>query len=99
MDGLDLAGMAHRSIPFGLHGDEVPITGVGKVWAKSALTFQCFSLLAASAGLGAKQCMLWVWSVFEKLCTEGAEVVQLETAKQSCPALEVVASEVVAEKL
>ena len=72
MDGLDLAGHAHKSIPFGLHGDEVPITGVGKVWARSALTFQTFSLLAASVGLAAKECMLWVWSVFEKLCIEGA---------------------------
>ena len=72
MDGLDLAGVGHKSIPFGLHGDEVPITGVGKVWAKSALTFQFFSLLSSVGGLAAKESMLWVWSVFEKLCVEGA---------------------------
>ena len=40
MDGLDLGEVANNCVPFALDGDEVPITGVGKVWAKSALTFQ-----------------------------------------------------------
>ena len=71
VDGLDLEGVADKTVPFALHGDEVPITGVGKVWSKSALTFQYFSMMAASTGLATKQLLMWVWSVFEKLCIPG----------------------------
>lgn len=68
--GLDEATLK-MCVPFGVHGDEVPITGVGKVWSKSALTFQIFSLMAAASCLATKELMLWVWSVFEKLCVAG----------------------------
>jgi hypothetical protein len=53
-----------KCLPIGLHGDEVPITGKGKVWSKSMLTFQWLSLLGA--GWGAAR-MLWIWGVFDKL--------------------------------
>jgi hypothetical protein len=34
-----------KCLPIGFHGDEVPITGKGKVWSKSMLTFEWTSLL------------------------------------------------------
>ena len=71
MEGLDLEGQAHMCVPFGLHGDEVPVTGVGKVWSRSALTFQYFSSMATAAGMATLDVMFWVWAVFEKFCEPG----------------------------
>ena len=34
-----------HAIPFSLHGDEVPITGVGKIWCRAALCFSMSSLM------------------------------------------------------
>ena len=53
-----------KCLPIGLHGDEVPITGKGKVWSKSMLTFQWLSLLGA--GWGPTR-MIWIWGGFDKL--------------------------------
>lgn len=62
-----------KAIPLGLHGDEVPITGLGKIWCRLALTFQFYSLVAAATGLSTVQLMFWVWAVFEKMCMDGEE--------------------------
>ena len=43
------------AIPLGLHGDEVPVVGKGKVWSKSSLTFQWISLMGV--GPGKESCM------------------------------------------
>lgn len=61
----------NKAIPLGLHGDEVPITGVGKVWCKAALTFQFFSILCHACATPTKELMHWIWAVFEKLCLPG----------------------------
>ena len=53
-----------RCLPIGLHGDEVPITGKGKVWSKSMLTFEWTSLLGK--GWSASR-MMWIWSSFDKM--------------------------------
>ena len=57
-------------IPIGLHGDEVPLTGKGKVWSKSLLTFEWCSLLGRGA---TTESVFWIWGMFEKLMTETAD--------------------------
>ena len=53
-----------KCVPLGFHGDEVPITGKGKCWCKSMLTFEWCSLV----GFGSTcEKMLWVWGSFEKI--------------------------------
>ena len=63
----------NKAVPFCLHGDEVPIVGVGKIWCRSALCFSMSSLMATAAGRSAAETNLYVWGVFEKyvLPTEG----------------------------
>ena len=36
-----------KVIPLGLHGDECPVLGVGKIWCKCVLFFSWFSLMSA----------------------------------------------------
>lgn len=62
-----------KAVPLAMHGDEVPITGVGKIWCKSALTFQFFSVLAHAAATPTKELMFWVWAVFEKFLSPGED--------------------------
>lgn len=57
-----------KCIPLALHGDEVPVTGRGKCWCKSMLTFQWLSLVGLG---GTADRMLWIWSVIEKYCSAG----------------------------
>jgi hypothetical protein len=53
-----------KCIPLGFHGNEVPMTGKGKCWCKSMLTFEWCSLL----GVGSTcERMIWVWGTFDKL--------------------------------
>lgn len=73
LEGVDFRGSPGNLIPFAMHGDEVPITGVGKVWAKCALTFQFFSVVASTTGLATKSLMFWIWAVFEKMCEPGEQ--------------------------
>jgi hypothetical protein len=49
MNGHPIASKADKSkyLLISLHGDEVPVTGKGKVWSKSMLTFEWLSLLGA----------------------------------------------------
>ena len=55
-----------RCVPLAIHGDEVPVVGVGKIWSRSALIFSWFSLLALAAGSSTLDTMVYVWGVFEK---------------------------------
>ena len=55
------------AIPLGIHGDEVPITGLGKVWSKCALTFGFFSLMVARVGAATTDLMFWIWACFESV--------------------------------
>jgi hypothetical protein len=59
------AGYQKLAIPLGLHGDGVPIVGLGKGWVKMALVFSWSSLLGAGNTLCSQ---FYIWSVFEKLC-------------------------------
>ena len=69
------------TLPLGLHGDEVPVSGVGKVWCKAVLSFSWFSILACASGLGFEDAHIYVWGVFEKCCvdTRGAVLGTMHT--------------------
>jgi hypothetical protein len=57
-------------IPLALHGDEVPIVGVGKIWCASALQFSWCSLLAVCSGATLAECFFYIWGVFERFVTD-----------------------------
>jgi len=57
-----------KCIPVCVHGDEVPVVGVGKIWSRSALIFSWFSLMANAAGATTMTTTFYIWSVFEKFC-------------------------------
>lgn len=60
----DKPDLSKKCIPLGFHGDEVPITGKGKCWCKSMLTFEWCSLL----GVGVTcERMVWVWGTFDRI--------------------------------
>ncbi|CAE8709417.1 unnamed protein product [Polarella glacialis] len=58
-------------VALGLHGDEVPIAGAGKIWRRSSLAFSWFSILANAAARGTLDVMICIWGVFEKFVKEG----------------------------
>jgi len=52
------------TIPFAVHGDGVPVTGIGKVWSRVMTNYSFYSLL----GHGYTGSMLlWIWGFFDKL--------------------------------
>ncbi|CAK9031747.1 unnamed protein product [Durusdinium trenchii] len=52
------------TVPIAVHGDGVPVTGVGKVWSRVMTNYSWYSLL----GYGTTPSMLmWVWGFFDKL--------------------------------
>ena len=54
------------TVPLQLHGDEVPILGVGKIWCHSALQFNWSSIIAACTGGTMAETIFYVWGVFER---------------------------------
>ena len=55
-----------KAVPIMLHGDEVPVMGVGKIWCHSVLAFSWCSLMSVASGRSASDAMVYVWGVFEK---------------------------------
>ena len=53
----------------GMHGDEVPVTEIGKSGCQLFLTFSFFSLLAGA--VSTLDSMVWIWGVFEKFILPG----------------------------
>lgn len=53
-------------IPLALHGDEVPVLGVGKIWCKCVLFFSWFSLMSVAAGQQFQDTNIYIWGLFEK---------------------------------
>ena len=52
------------TIPIAMHGDGVPVTGIGKIWSRVMTNYSWYSLL----GQGTTPSMLiWVWGFFDKL--------------------------------
>ena len=63
---LGEAGFENTFIPLCMHGDEVPVQGIGKIWCHSALQFSWSSLMATAAGRLPDDTNVWIWGVFEK---------------------------------
>ena len=61
-------GWRTHGVPMVLHGDEVPVVGIGKIWSRSSLCFSDCSLLANAMGGTMDDVQLYCWSVFEKFC-------------------------------
>ncbi|CAJ1368989.1 unnamed protein product [Effrenium voratum] len=55
-----------RCCPLSLHGDEVPVQGVGKIWCRSALMISWASLIAIACGKGVSDCQIYIYGLFEK---------------------------------
>ena len=65
-------GWKDLTIPLGLHGDEVPVLGTGKIWCKCALVFSWFCIMAAAGGAGYQDAHLYIWGIFEKYVVPAA---------------------------
>ena len=55
-----------NTIPLGLHGDEVPVLGTGKIWCKCSLVFSWFSIMACVSGISYADAHHYIWGIFEK---------------------------------
>ena len=58
-----VANHMRYGIPLSLHGDDTPITGVGKSWCKKMRVYTWRSLLAVGS---VNETTMLIWSVFEK---------------------------------
>ena len=63
-DLKDKPNYCEWAIPVSLHGDDVPITGVGKAWVSQMTTFSLCSLMGSGE---TKDIMFFVYGCFEKL--------------------------------
>ena len=66
-DAADFHGIPdfrRRCVPIGLHGDDVPITGVGKAWAQQQTVFSWSSLIATGE---TRDRQYFIYSCWEKL--------------------------------
>lgn len=59
-----------RCIPISLHGDDVPITGIGKAWASLMTTFSWTSMLSTGE---TRDCQYFIFGCFEKLRESNVE--------------------------
>ena len=62
-----------KCIPLGLHVDEVPVTGRGKIWCKMAVVFSWFGLLCTSTGGHTMESLFLIWTAYERLFVSGDE--------------------------
>ena len=53
-----------KVIPLSLHGDEVPVTGIGKQWSRKMANFSWHSLLSTTASVRDSQ--FFIWALFDK---------------------------------
>lgn len=53
------------AVPLGIHGDGVPVIGIGKGWTRMMTMFSWSSLLAKGP---TKEICYYIWSVFDRLC-------------------------------
>lgn len=53
-------------VPLSLHGDETPITGVGKLWCHKALILSWSSMMAVAHGNETIDCNIYIHGLFEK---------------------------------
>eukprot|EP00969_Alexandrium_andersonii_P351907 15436507-Alexandrium_andersonii.AAC.1 len=61
-------GYATKAIPISIHGDAVPVTGVGKRWHKS-MTFYTWASMVGSGST--KEMMFYIFAAFTHLLNKG----------------------------
>ena len=67
LESMDDSALS-KILPISLHGDEVPVTGIGKQWSKKMVNWSWHSMLACSSSV--KQSQFFIWSMFEKAGVE-----------------------------
>lgn len=53
-----------KTAPISLHGDEVPVTGLGKTWGRKMCNWSWHSLVSMEAGV--QQSQHFIWGLFDK---------------------------------
>lgn len=57
-------------VPISLHGDEVPVTGIGKQWSRKMVNFSWHSMVSTTSNVQDSQ--FFIWALFDKVgITEG----------------------------
>ena len=67
MSGHDLHDRADRfekAVPISIHGDDVPITGVGKAWCALMTTFSWTSMISTGE---TRDCQYYIYGCFERV--------------------------------
>eukprot|EP00438_Fugacium_kawagutii_P010151 Skav200440 [mRNA] locus=scaffold559:16017:17858:- [translate_table: standard] len=59
-------------VPLSLHGDEVPVVGVGKIWSRSVLSFSWMSMVANAMGAKGQDISFYIFGLFEKFACESS---------------------------
>lgn len=60
------------TVPLLMHGDEVPVVGVGKVWCQSAIQFSWTSILTSGCtGATLEESLFYIWGAFERFAKKG----------------------------
>ena len=62
----EIEGYKKRCIPLGMHGDGVPIVGLGKGWSRVMSLFSWYSLVGQGQ---TREILFWVWGVYDRLIT------------------------------
>ena len=57
------ANWTRTFIPIMLHGDEVPVSGIGNIWCHSALAFSWASLIAHCLGGAVDDISIYIWTL------------------------------------
>ena len=65
MQGHPCLGDMSRKIPLAMHGDGVPITGLGKIWSKTAWVYSWCSLLSDTATKDKQFLIGMVWDTLQ----------------------------------
>ena len=60
-------------VPIGIHIDEVPVTGRGKIWCKSSAIFSWFSLIGRATNARTLDSLFMIFCMYERLCKDGPE--------------------------
>lgn len=57
-------------LPISIHGDEVPVFGIGKIWSRSCLSFSWCSIVQNALGGACAEIMLYIFGLFEKFAID-----------------------------
>jgi len=66
------AEQLQKMVPISLHGDEVPVTGIGKQWSRKMVNFSWHSLVSSTASVRDSQ--FFIWALFDKAGLTGEEI-------------------------